>query len=613
MKYWLLALLGVFIGLVIFLAVLFDDDSEEALEAVTSSLISTTTTSSSTTTSSAPTTIPPTTTVPTYTGPLYPQLFIDATDEESCSWLGGDWRYGPPGWGQYCAPDRFSLASNSDLCERLTYVWSEEQQRCNKPDPDLLNIEEESACIDLGGVWHLRIYGKHACMDDEGTIRTAYFEDVCLERGGTWGTDETSWKPEYFECYEDDGSLWDARHRTTCIDRGGSWDPERMHSHPEVEGLIGHCFEDFGGLSEAFDEVTCGARGGIWTIDKTQYSTIHACLTYETEYELEDLFDSNSDWKNILFRNCEDPDETLNQLSGFMIGGNGVDLFWEVDNLTCRPLAPELEDDFHSPSYIWDLSVLNEEGRETQFYVMNAAWIALMEVLDIEGPGFTAFARVYATSSKDEVLFSGCAPCWHPGIKGWDHLFIMSSDGTDRRRLFGACYRYCNPVSFSPDGESFLFYEVYNGSISSGLYQIGLGENPSRVLNPELDHRATEGVIHNVSVSPNGTQIAFWISINPLIRPDLFITDFEGSPTRKITNFDPMDVYSFNYFSGGTDIFWSPDETQIGFCFHHEHQTVELYGTGDSCAEPLAVNTSASSTSEFEEISLETYELWANQ
>ena len=189
----------------------------------------------------------------------------------------------------------------------------------------------------------------------------------------------------------------------------------------------------------------------------------------------------------------------------------------------------------------------------------------------------------------------------------------MSSDGTDRRRLFGACYRYCNPVSFSPDGESFLFYEVYNGSISSGLYQVGLGENPSRALNPELDHRAAEGVIHNVSVSPNGTQIAFWISINPLIRPDLFIADFEGSPTRKITNFDPMDVYSFNYFSGGTDISWSPDETQIGFCFYHGHQTVELYGTGDSCAEPVAVNTSASSTSEFEEISLETYELWANQ
>ena len=45
MKYWLLALLGIFIGLVVFLAVFFDGDSEEVFESEVSASTSITTTS----------------------------------------------------------------------------------------------------------------------------------------------------------------------------------------------------------------------------------------------------------------------------------------------------------------------------------------------------------------------------------------------------------------------------------------------------------------------------------------------------------------------------------------------------------------------------------------
>ena len=609
MKYWLLVLLGGFIGLVIFVAVLFDDDSEEVLEAVTSSSISTTTTSSSATTSSAPTTVPPTTTVPTYTGPLYPQLFIDATDEESCSWLGGNWNYGPPGWGKYCGPN-FSLASNnSELCEQLGYIWSEEQQRCEMPESDwelnarLNLIEDEDACIDAGGVWALASTATYECRSDEGTIETAYSQDACLERGGTWS------RSDYF-CYEDDGSLWDARHQATCIDRGGTWSPEKLVPHPEREQPWTRCFLDSGETQYAFDELTCGSRGGIWKTDPDDYSGIQACLSYETEYELEDLFDSGSDWKNVLFRNCENPDEILSQLSGFMIGYPWLDLFWEVDDLSCKPLAPEIEEHFHSPSHTSDLPVVNQEGEETLFYVMTVAWVGLWEVLDIEGPGFANFSRIHDISSKGDVLFSGCAPCWSPGIKGFDDLFIMSSDGTNRRRLFGSCYRYCSPVSFSPDGESFLHFDVYNGSISSGLYQIDLDGNVIRVL---VSQDSSQPIIENVSVSPSKTHIAYWMVTDPVLRPNLFVTDFEGSPIQQLTDFDPMDFYSFGTF-GGSSIAWSLDETQIGFCIQEGTRRDDFYTyVRDNCEKQFAVSTSASSTSEFEEISLETYELWANQ
>ena len=44
MKYWLLALLGIFIGSVIFLAVFLDGDSEEVFERAVSTSTSTTTT-----------------------------------------------------------------------------------------------------------------------------------------------------------------------------------------------------------------------------------------------------------------------------------------------------------------------------------------------------------------------------------------------------------------------------------------------------------------------------------------------------------------------------------------------------------------------------------------
>ena len=614
MKYWLLALLGVFIGLVIFLAVLFDDDSEEALEAVTSSLISTTTTSSSTTTSSAPTTVPPTTTVPTYTGPFYPQLFIDATDELSCSRIGGNWRYGPPSWGQYCALDRFLLAySDSELCVEYGYVWNDEQQRCERPTSgvefanELFEIREENACIDAGGVWALMQWGEYRCVEDDGSIRDAYFEDVCLERGGTWGTDELSYKPEYYFCYEDDGSLWDARHQATCIERGGLWDPERTHRHPENEDLWGHCFEDFGGISDAFDEVTCGSRGGIWMVDPNVYETTFNCLTYETEYELEDLFDSNTDWKNVLLRNCEDPDEILDQLSGFMIGEPWLDLFWKAEDLSCRPEPPETDDQYRLLSETFELALVNEGGEETLLYGMTIGWSTLMEVLDIEGPGFKNFAWNLVTSSKGDVLFSGCQPCRSPGLKPFDGLFIMSSDGTNKRRFFGNCYRYCYVEGFSSDGESFLFYEVYNGSISSSLLQLDLEANLIRVIDPVPDSRT---IINNVSVSPSGTYIAVWVTTDPVLRSDLFITDFEGSPFRQITNFDPMDMYSFNVFNTA-DIYWSPDETQIGFCLHITDYDADAYGNG--CKQSVAANTSASSTDELEEIPLETYDLWINQ
>jgi len=627
---------------VVLLAALFSTSCGSATQSLSEPSVETV---SPTTTSSAVTTSPTTTTVPTYTGPLYPQLFIDVTDEESCSEIGGTYDYGPPGWEQYCRPDRFSLASNnSDLCEQLRHVWNEEQQRCNKVSDwdrylELKKIEEENACIDRGGVWALGAYDSEdfGCRYNDGTVWTAYSEDVCLERGGTWtGTnDYTDYRGALILCYEDDGSLWDAHYQDMCIDRGGSWDPDRgWHIHPEVGGLYSHCFEDLGGPLDALDHVTCGARGGIWKIDPHAYYRENACFSYETEYELEDLFDSGSDWKNVVLRNweddvlhnCENRDETLNQLSGFIINRPWLELLWEVDDFSCRDLTSQPFEDLPRSFR----SMVNEQGEETIFYVLTWPWADLMEVLDIDGPGFAEFARIHDISSKGDVLFGVCDPCWSSESEAIEGLFIMSSDGTNRRRLFMSCYRYCAPSSFSPDGESFLQFETYqlepyntyNGSISTPLYQFDLEGNLIRTLNPDTD---SQTIIEAVSVSPSGTHIAYWETTNPVLRPNLFVTDFEGSPVQQLTDFDPMDFYSFSIFGipdssvfDDPPIVWSLDETQIGFCIQHKHTERQLDGSGwrsklGDCQKQFAVSTSASSTKEIEEISLETYELWANQ
>jgi len=566
--------------------------SQVSDDGVASSSISSTTAVLSTTTSST------TTTVPTYTGPLYPQLFIDATDGESCSWLGGDWTFGPPGWGEYCDAGLLLLASNSDLCEQFGYVWSEELQRCEKLE------EDKDACIDGGGVWALVGNATFECRSDEGTIETAYSQDVCLERGGTWS--ETN------DCYEDDGSVWDARYQDTCIDRGGTWSPVKHVPHPEREHRWTRCVLDSGETQYAFDELTCGSRGGIWKIDPhAYYEYEYACFSYETEYELEDLFDSDSDWKNVVLRNwegdvlhnCENSDEALNQLSGFIISRSWLQLVWEVDDFSCRDLTSQPFEDLHRSFR----SMVNDQGEETVFYVLTWPWVDLLEVLDIEGLGFANFARIHDISSKGDVLFSGWQRRQSHGVDG---LFIMSSDGTNRRRLFESCSGYCTPLSFSPDGESFLHFETYNGSISTPLYQFDLEGNLIRTLNPDADPQT---IIENVSVSPSGAHIAYWMATDPVLRPNLFVADFQGSPIQQLTDFDPMDFYSFRAF-GGSSIAWSLDETQIGFCLQEFNWRDDFYThSRDNCKKQFAVSTSASSTNGIEEISLETYELWVNQ
>ena len=103
------------------------------------------------------------------------------------------------------------------------------------------------------------------------------------------------------------------------------------------------------------------------------------------------------------------------------------------------------------------------------------------------------------------------------------------------------------------------------------------------------------------------------MTTDPVLRPNLFVTDFQGSPIQQLTDFDPMDFYSFRTF-GGSSIAWSLDETQIGFCFQKGNRLDNFYtAVRDNCKKQFAVSTSASSTNEFEEISPETYLRWLNQ
>jgi len=159
MKYWLLALLGIFIGSVIFLAVFLDGDSEEAVSTSTSTTTTSTTTTSTTTTSTTTTSTTTTSTTTTSTTTIPYDGWVDP---ESVGQPWGDtvegvltFRGSPTrSWyGKGPVPENpisvWSFPENNRMCS-MTSISGVSEQWCGMGwtgQPAIFGYEEETWLI----------------------------------------------------------------------------------------------------------------------------------------------------------------------------------------------------------------------------------------------------------------------------------------------------------------------------------------------------------------------------------------------------------------------------------------------------------------------------------
>ena len=267
-------------------------------------------------------------------------------------------------------------------------------------------------------------------------------------------------------------------------------------------------------------------------------------LLFESEHVLEDLFDSRTNWEAILINGCEDPTNILESMVGFVIESPGLSMFWNPDDLTCFPEAPFVDPSYHAGGGERERSHITSTGETVQFYEVNTTWIGLLEVLNVDGPGFPLFARFMDQSSNGIVIFMACAPCEGRGLHAQWGLFSMTSDATDRKVIFGCGSNGCSP-SLSPDGSTFVM-------TGSDIDLFELDGTHIRQIVDILDSQVVTGA----SWSPSGSHIAYWSSSHQGGEWDIFITDPNGHENRQLTDMDSP---------GWGSLIWTSDETQIAF------------------------------------------------
>jgi Tol biopolymer transport system component len=153
-------------------------------------------------------------------------------------------------------------------------------------------------------------------------------------------------------------------------------------------------------------------------------------------------------------------------------------------------------------------------------------------------------------------------------------IYVMRADGTDRRRLTTNEDADGSP-SWSPDGKRIAFTRIaYQGTdvASSGVFVMdAVGGNEVRMTQaawPSLDF--------SPAWSPDGSMIAF-TRASPRAGSALYVLTLDGCVSRKLT-------------SEGGEPDWSPDGTRIAFtafrdrfgrtCFHECSTSGEIYVVG---------------------------------
>jgi hypothetical protein len=270
-------------------------------------------------------------------------------------------------------------------------------------------------------------------------------------------------------------------------------------------------------------------------------------LDFESEHALEDLFDSRTNWEAILINGCEDPTNILESMVGFVIESPGLSMFWNPDDLTCFPTDPSANPWYHAGGGERERSHLTSTGQTIQLYEVNTTWIGLLEILDVDGPGFSLFAPSFIGQSENGVvIFKGCAPCVGRGLHSQWRLFSMTSDATDRKYIYSCSSNFCNPI-LSPDGSTFI---MTTNHWDFDLFEID-GTHRREIIDiPDGQ------VVTGASWSPSGSHIAYWSSSHPGGEWDVFITDPNGHENRQLTDMDSP---------GWGSLIWASDETQIAF------------------------------------------------
>ena len=189
----------------------------------------------------------------------------------------------------------------------------------------------------------------------------------------------------------------------------------------------------------------------------------------------------------------------------------------------------------------------------------------------------------YGNEAQD--LGIGYSPVWSPdgmeiaftrAVDGGDDLFVMNSDGSDRRQLTHADGNDRNPA-WSPDGERIAFDSERDADLSeetpdSDIYVMNADGSDRR--------RLTDGGVRNYRPvwSPDGVRIAY--TTHEWRYFYIYSINADGSDRQRLT-----------YTSDDRDPVWSPDGWSIAFTSDREGNYLSLVTEIDGTDQSRVVDT----------------------
>ncbi|TJY38220.1 TolB family protein [Pontimicrobium aquaticum] len=141
------------------------------------------------------------------------------------------------------------------------------------------------------------------------------------------------------------------------------------------------------------------------------------------------------------------------------------------------------------------------------------------------------------------------------------HIFISNSDGTNEKMLTGKMGDENRIPSWTPNGESILFYSQ-NGNVND-IYSVNINSGQIKNLT-----KNKSGNDFGPSVSPNGKHVAFFSDRNGHL--DMYVMDIDGRNQKNLTASLQNKNNRYNYFKDNNlfwmfKVSWSPNGESLVF------------------------------------------------
>jgi len=161
------------------------------------------------------------------------------------------------------------------------------------------------------------------------------------------------------------------------------------------------------------------------------------------------------------------------------------------------------------------------ESSHAEVYVINIDGSGLCRLTDSE---FTKAYPVYSPDGR-KIIYHGFI---HAGLA---QIFIMNSDGSDLRQLTFEPYDHVN-AKFSPEGDRIIYSSAENGDTNLDVFEMATDGSAGKNLTADSLNSD-----NSASYSPNGESIVYY-SMDNNVGSNIWIMNRDGSNKRRITGSD---------------------------------------------------------------------------